>query len=255
MRYLVRMLAPTIVGPGLRLVRDVIGRYVFRSGERSVKAKITSAAITTGFFSIVVKVVSLGSTLLIASLFGTGDDLEAYFIAFLVPSFLFHVVAGAFSSAMIPTYVQVAEQQGPMEAQALFSRVMFLAVGILGLVSVVSALGFQYVLPLLSAGFPRDKIALTQSMFYLLLPVIVFKGMSTVFASVLHSHKKFSLVACAPVAVPTTSIVVILSWTGPATRIYAVALGTVIGVLMELLVLGWGVASNWSSCPPPVAST
>ena len=78
-------------------------------------------------------------------------------------------------------------------------------------------------------------------MFYLLLPAIVLKGMSTLFASVLHSHKRFSLVASAPVALPVTTIVVILSWAKPSTRIFAVALGTVIGMLVELIVLGGGL--------------
>ena len=78
-------------------------------------------------------------------------------------------------------------------------------------------------------------------MFYLLLPIIAFKGISTIYASVLHSHKRFSLVAFAPVVVPLSNIAVIASWAAPSTRIYAVALGTVIGMLGELLVLGWGL--------------
>lgn len=229
-----------MISSAAKLAREVVGG-TFQSEGLSVRRRITTAAVVTGVFSVVVKVVSLGSTLLIASIFGTGDDLEAYFIAFVVPSFLFHVVAGSFSSAMIPTYVQVTEQQGPAQAHALFSRVMLLAIGILCLVSGISALAFPHVVPLLGTGFSPAKIALTKSMFYLLLPVIVFKGMSTVFASVLHSHKRFALVASAPVAVPVTSIVAILSWTSTVTRIYAVALGTVIGMLVELLVLVWGL--------------
>ena len=229
-----------MVGSVAKLAREVVGG-TFQSDRLSVRRRITTAAVVTGFFSVMVKMVSLGSMLLIASIFGTGDDLEAYFIAFVVPSFLFHVVAGSFSSAMIPTYVQVTEQQGPAQAHALFSRVMVLAVGILGMVSCIAALAFPYVVRVLGTGFSPAKIALTKSIFYLLIPVVGFKGMSTVFASVLHSHKRFALVASAPVAVPVTSIVVILSWTSTATRIYAVALGTVIGMLVELLVLAWGL--------------
>ena len=99
---------------------DVIGRRDRSSSESSVRARITGAAVTIASFSVVVKLVALGSTLLIASLFGTGDDIEAYFIAFLLPSFIFQVVSGSFSSAMIPTYVQVAEQQGQAHPYALF---------------------------------------------------------------------------------------------------------------------------------------
>ena len=241
LRYKGRILVTAMTIAALRSIREVVGNREIRAAEPSIRSRITRAAVTTAFFSVVVKLVAVASTLLIASLFGTGDDLEAYLVAFVVPSFLFQVVSGSFSSAMIPTYVQVTEQRGPAQAQALFSRVMVFAIGILCLVSIGSALVFPYVVPLLATGFSAAKIALTQSMFYLLLPVIVFKGVSTVFASVLHSHKRFSLVASAPVALPLASIVVILSWTRPTTRIYAVALGTVIGMLVELIVLGWGL--------------
>ena len=230
-----------MINSAIRLAMDVIGRRAQSSSEISVRERITSAAVTIASFSVVVKSVALVSTLLIASLFGTGDDIEAYFIAFLLPSFIFHVVSGAFSSAMIPTYVQVTEQQGQAHAYALFSRVMFLAVGLLSLVAGVAAFAFPLIVRFLGAGFTPAKTALTQSMFYLLLPVIAFKGISTIYASVLHSHKRFALVAFAPVVVPLSSIVVILSWAAPSTRIYAVALGTVIGMLGELLILGWGL--------------
>ena len=230
-----------MINSAVRLVIDAVLRRDRSSSESSVRTRITSATVTIASFSVVVKSVALGSTLLIASLFGTGDDIEAYFIAFLIPSFIFHVISGSFSSAMIPTYVQVKEQQGQAHAHALFSRVMFLAVGLLGLVAGISALTFPFVVRFLGAGFTPAKTALTQSMFYLLLPVIAFKGISTIYASVLHSHKRFSLVAFAPVVVPLSSIVVISSWAAPSTRIYAVALGTVIGMLGELLVLGWGL--------------
>ena len=96
-----------MINSAVRLVIDAVLRRDRSSSESSVRTRITSATVTIASFSVVVKSVALGSTLLIASLFGTGDDIEAYFIAFLIPSFIFHVISGSFSSAMIPTYVQV----------------------------------------------------------------------------------------------------------------------------------------------------
>ena len=216
----------------------------------SVRKRIAAAALTTASFTFVVKLVSLASTLLIASLFGTGDDLEAYFIALLLPSFVFHVVSGSVSAAMIPTYVQVTEQQGPAQAYALFSRIMFMAAGLLCVIGGLCALTFPYIVPMLGTGFSPGKTALTEKLFYLLLPVIAFKGVSTIYASVLHSHKRFSLVALAPVAVPVSSIIVLLLWRTPATRIYAVALGTAIGMLGELIVLAWGLHRRGAPIAP-----
>ena len=225
----------------MRLVVNPLGSHDRRSLKSTVRTKISSAALTTGSLSVLVKLASLGSTLIIASLFGTGDDLEAFFVAFMLPSLMMHVIGGAFSSAMIPTYVQLMEQQGKEQAQALFSRIMFLAVVSLSAVAGFTALLIPYLLPFLASGFAQGKMALTQNLFYMLLPVIAFKVIATVYGSILHSHGRFPLVAAAPLAVPASSIIVILSWSEPSTRIHAVAIGTVVGMLAELMIVGWGL--------------
>ena len=71
--------------------------------------------------------------------------------------------------------------------------------------------------------------------------MIAVKGMAVIYASILHAHKHFSLVAAAPVSVPVSSVVVILLWADDSTRIFAVAVGTVVGMLGELAVVAWGV--------------
>ena len=72
-----------------------------------------------------------------------------------------------------------------------------------------------------------------------MLPLIAVKGMAIIYASILHAHRRFSLVAAAPVSVPVSSVAVILLWTDDSTRIFAVAVGTVVGMLGELAVVAW----------------
>ena len=201
-------------------------------------------------FTVGVKLVSLGSTLVIASFFGTGDDLEAYLIAVLLPSTAMSVICGAFGSALIPTYVQVREQHGTAHAQALFSRIMFLAVGLLGLVSVGFAVLFPYLLPLLASGFTPAKLALAIRLSYFLLPVIVVKGVATIYGAVLNAEERFSLVAAAPALIPAATIACMLLWPVPATRIYALAAGTVAGMFVELIAVSWALKSRGTALLP-----
>ena len=221
------------------------------SSERTVGARISAAAFAIGVFTVGVKLVSLGSTLVIASFFGTGDDLEAYLIAFLLPSTAMSVICGAFGSALIPTYVQVREQHGTAHAQALFSRIMFLAAGLLGLVSVGFAVLFPYLLPLLASGFTPAKLALAIRLSYFLLPVIVVKGVATIYGAVLNAEERFSLVAAAPALVPAATIAFMLLWPVPATRIYALAAGTVAGMLGELIAVSWALKSRGTAALLP----
>ena len=183
-------------------------------------------------------------TLLIAAIFGTGDDLDAFFIALMVPSFAMTVIAGSFSSAVVPTYVPVMQQQGGAEAQPLLSRIMVLAAALLCGTSAVAAVVVPYFSPVLASGFSDTKILLTRDLFFVLLPLIAVKGMAVMYASILHAHRRFGIVAVAPAAVPLSSVVVILLWDSDSTRIYAVAVGAVVGVLGELVVVAWGCETS-----------
>ena len=218
-------------------------------------ARISAAALAIGAFTVGVKVVSLGSTLVVASLFGTGDDLEAFLIAFLLPSTAMSVICGAFGSALIPTYVQVRAQHGEAHAQALFSRIMFLAVGLLGLVSVGFAVLLPYLLPLLASGFGPAKLALATRLAYFLLPVIVVKGVATIYGAVLNAEERFSLVAAAPALIPASTIAFMLLWPVAATRIYALAAGTVAGMVGELIVVSWSLKTRGTTLLPRRAAS
>ena len=224
-----------------KTISRIVGGVAGTTNQRSMRARISLAALTISGLSAAVKLASLGLTLLIAAIFGTGDDLDAFFIAFMVPSFAMTVIAGSFSSAMVPTYVRVMQQQGRAEAQALLSRVMVLAAALLCGATAVAAVVVPYFFPVLASGFSHTKLLLTRDLFFVLLPLIAVKGMAVIYASILHAHRRFGIVAAAPVAVPLSSVVVILLWASDSTRIYAVAVGTVVGMLGELVVVAWGV--------------
>ena len=223
-----------------KTISRILGGPAGTTHQPSMRARISLAALTVAGLSAAVKLASLGLTLLIAAIFGTGDDLDAFFIAFMVPSFAMTVIAGSFSSAMVPAYVRVMQQKGQAEAQVLLSRVMVLAAALLCGATAVAAVVVPFLFPVLASGFSDTKILLTRDLFFVLLPLIAVKGMAVIYASVLHAHRRFGLVASAPVAVPLSSVVVILLWASDSTRIYAVAVGTVVGMLGELVVVAWG---------------
>ena len=62
--------------------------------------------------TVLVKVASVGKELVVAWRFGTGDELDAFFIAWLVPSLLIVVLADSFNGALIPVFVRLRELEG-----------------------------------------------------------------------------------------------------------------------------------------------
>src|SRR2546428_10029287 len=85
----------------------------------SVDRLILAAVLTVGGFSVVVKATATLKELAVAYRFGTGDAVDAFLIAFLVPSLVVNVVAGSLTAAFTPVYIQVRETQGVSAARRL----------------------------------------------------------------------------------------------------------------------------------------
>jgi len=226
--------------------------------ERSVNRRIFAAMATLGGVTVVVKLAAAAKEVVVAYQFGTGDELDAFLIAFLLPQFAINLIGGSLNAALIPTYLQVREQEGQGAAQRLLSGVMVLSVGFLVGLSVVLAVTASYILPLVASGFSPEKLAVARSLYYGLLATLVLSGLATTWGAVLNAENRFALPAAAPVATSILTVLVVIGiakqWGG-----YALVLGTVGGVLIETTVLGWALAREgvsliprWSGISPAV---
>src|SRR5437870_7502574 len=182
--------------------------------QRSVNRRIFAAMLTVGGLSLAVKIVSTLKEIVIAQQFGVGDALDAFLIAYLVPSFAINVIAGSFNAALIPTYVQVREQEGQEAAQRLFSSVMVWSAGLLIAFSVLLGIASSYILPVLGSSFSSEKLALTRTLFLIVLPTLPLSGMFVTWAAVLNAGERFALAAIAPVLTPIVVILVVYGWGG-----------------------------------------
>jgi len=200
--------------------------------------KIFNAAASVAVCSGLAGLASTAKELAVARWFGRGDALDAFLIAYLLPSFLVNLVAGSFNAAMIPTFIQVREREGKEAAQRLFSGVMVVSLVLLVGVSVVVGILAPYFLPLLGSGFSPAKLMLTRRLLYALLPFIVLSGVAVAWTAVLNAGEHFGLPALSAMLTPL-SIIAFLSLLGQAWGIYTLAVGTLTGVALQAAVLGW----------------
>jgi putative peptidoglycan lipid II flippase len=204
----------------------------------SLNRRIFSATVTIGVLTLGVKLASMLKEMLVAAWFGTGDALDAFVIAFMLPSYIINVVAGSFNAALIPVHVDVRENEGHPAAQRLFSGTVALSLVLLLAATLCLGLLGPVILPFLCSGFGPEKMMLTERLFYLLLPTVVISGLLTNWESVLNAGERFGVAALAPVMLPLTTIAV-LGLLGARCGIEALAIGTVAGLVLQLLVLGW----------------
>ena len=200
--------------------------------------KIFNAAASVAVCSGIAALVSTAKELVVARWFGRGDALDAFLIAFLLPSFLVNLVAGSFNSAMIPTFIQVREREGREAAQRLFSGVMVVSLALLVGVSILVGILAPYFLPLLGSGFSPAKLMLTRRLLYGLLPFIALSGLAVAWTAVLNAGERFGLPALSAVLSPL-SIIAFLLLLGRVWGIHALVVGTVVGVALQAAVLGW----------------
>ncbi len=98
------------------------------------------------------------------------------------------------------------------------------------------AIAAQHLLPLLAAGFDHQKLALTFSLFLVFLPVLALSGLSSLWTAVLNANERYFVAALAPALMPISALAFLIVF-GETWGIYALATGTIVGFLLQCLVL------------------
>jgi len=186
------------------------------------------------------RLVSIVSSGIIASAFGTSDAMDACVLAGVIPNYILNVVGASFNAALIPVYLQVRKEKGPEEAGRLFSSVVAMSLGLLTLVALIMLAFAPILLPILGSGFSPAKLALTRTLFYILLPTTVLSGLITNFGAILNAHEDFAIAAIAPSVVNIVQIIYLYSVVH-AWGIYGLAAMSVVGNLLQLALLTWGL--------------
>src|SRR5262249_23063214 len=139
---------------------------------------------------------------------------------------------GSFNAALIPTYIEVRDRDGRDAAGRLFASVTVWTMALLVGVSVVMAMAAPLVLPTLASGFSPAKLALTEQLFFLLLPALPLSGLFVTWAAVLNAGERFALAAITPALTPL-AIILVLTVPGSAWGIHSAAIAQLFGAVLE----------------------
>ena len=202
----------------------------------STNRRIFSAAILVGFLTGFVKLTAFIKELLVAWKFGTGDAVDAFLIALVVPSFVFNVLAdSSLSAAFIPNYIKLLEKEGKKEAQKLLSGVLALVLGLLSISAVTIIVTAPFYLPWIAAGFDENKLTLTYYLLCIIALGIVLDSFVVIWSAVLNARESFALAAFSPIIVPGITILFLLQF--DSWGVFALAAGLIAGAIFQILVL------------------
>jgi putative peptidoglycan lipid II flippase len=184
----------------------------------------------------VVKLLGAVKEMVSAAFFGVGNELDSFNAAFTLASFVVSITAGALQIAQVPIYLETKQQEGKEAAQQLISTIFSCFLFFLFVISAILLFVFPYLLPHIYAGFSPAKIAVTTRLLYLLVPLIILSGASLFVTSILNAEEEFKFTALIPGWTALSSIVVLIVW-GKSLGIYALAIGVVVGALIEFAFL------------------
>src|SRR5262249_23037296 len=158
---------------------------------RGVSWRVLFQMATVGASTFLVKIAGAAKVVFTARAFGMSDGLDAYLIAFLLPSFIWDTLAGSLTMALVPTFIEVRETEGREPASRLYRTVLAASAALLVATALVFGLLAPLVFRLLASSFPAPKLALTVSLFWVMLPVMPFTAFSVTWRSILNTEGRF----------------------------------------------------------------
>ena len=201
-------------------------------------ALATLVSRITGFFRIVLLAAILGAAL--SSSFSVANQLPNLIAAL--------VLEATFTAIFVPVLAR-AERDDPDGGTAFVRRLLTLATTLLLIATILSVAAAPLLVRLMLGDDPLVDRSLTTAFAYLLLPQIIFYGLSSVFMAILNTRNVFGPPAWAPVinnvvAIATLAVYVVVPGRlslDPATmsdpKLLVLGIGTTLGVVAQTAVL------------------
>src|SRR5690349_10424912 len=157
--------------------------------------RVALAALLIALGNIVSRLLGVVREAVIAGTFGRGADVATFKAASTIPTILYDLlVSGAISAALVPVLSEYAEGD-----EAEFWRVAssIINLTLLALAGVTALLVWQApaAVTLLAGGFQAGIREQTIQMVRLLLPAVVFMGLSGLITALLYARQRFLLPA------------------------------------------------------------
>ena len=190
-----------------------------------------------GTATIVSRVLGFVRDMVLAGLFGTGMDAQAFFVAFRIPNSLRDLIGeGATNAAIVP----VLSEYGTLKDQKEFlraARVLFnLSVVILSAITALGVVFSPIIVRIIAPGFAAepDKLAMTVGLNRIMFPYLIFIGLTAYSMGVLNSLKRFASAAFGP-ALMNVAMILAALWLCPRIGVAGLAVGVLAGGALQLL--------------------
>ena len=208
----------------------------FIKGEK-ISESITRSAILIAIMGLTSRGLGLVRDRILASKFGAGDILDAYYTAFKIPDLIYNLlILGALSAAFIPIFAGlISKDDKSREAWRLVNIMLSVGMVVVAVISFVMLVFSRGIVDLMAFGYDESKKELVLEMTRIMLLGPILLGVSGIIGGILNSFKKFFFYSLSPIFYNLgiiIGVVFLTKYFGPR----GLALGVVLGSFLHLLI-------------------
>jgi len=173
----------------------------------------------------------------VAAKYGLGHETDAFYVAIAIPQLIFSISAASGPSVLTPVFTQLLDEKGEAEACVVFSTLSMLSLVVLSILAGAGVLLSPVVVAVAGAGLDEPTASLALSLSRILFLMLIPTGLIQIMKAFLNARNHFATPA-AGTLIQYSIIVITLLLLAPTLDIAAVAVGYVLSMVGQVLVLG-----------------
>ena len=176
--------------------------------SRSTKA--AKSALIIMFIILFSKSMGFIREVLIASKFGSGLITDSYFIIYTVITIVTATLNSVFSTTLVPIFIKLEDSEGNNTKIQFMNNLLNITTCITAIIAVLIWIFAPYVIRIIASGFEGHVYSLTVQLVRIVIPMIVFVAVASVFTAYLQSKEYFNIPAATGVPLNTIYIIYLL---------------------------------------------
>ncbi len=212
--------------------------------QQTILADEANVARATGVIAlgnITSRVLGLGREMLLSDLFGAGVTVDAFNLAVIVPKTLYDLlIGGHVNSAIVPVLSEYAMAKDRSALWRLVNQLLGVVVVLLATLILLIELAAPQIISLVASNEVPEIQQLATDLLRITSPALMFLSLFAVLSGVLYALRRFTLPAFAG-AMFNGTIVVVTIIAAPSLGIEAMALGWLVGAVVQMAAQMWGL--------------
>ncbi|MGH8069103.1 MAG: murein biosynthesis integral membrane protein MurJ [Candidatus Entotheonellia bacterium] len=200
------------------------------SGQKILR----STALVMGL-TLLAKVSGLLRDIVVASLFGTSQAMDAFFVAVTIATLMYVWLRDPIQVVLVPFFTEQLTSRGE---RAAWENTSVLINTLLILFFILTAIGWLIsptLVSLIAPGFTDEVETLSAELTKFMMLSLLFYGLARLLSALFYSYQRFGMPGMTT-AVDNVAAIIIIACLAPVLGIYALVMGAVLGAVTQVLV-------------------